>query len=122
VAELGTILLTGKSGSQYLFWIYSLDTNFKNEGAVYVYTQATPNSEGGHTHSVIYVGQTGDLGSRLSNHHKWACINGRGANRICTTRIMPNEQERLNMEADLIAYYRPVCNELLKSTPERFRF
>ena len=104
-----TINLTGISGRVYTFEIYPIDTTIKPVGAVYVFTSARPNANGGHIHNIVYIGQTGNLNERLSYHHKEGCIDRNGANRICI-RVTPNESDRLRIEADLIAKYQPPCD------------
>jgi hypothetical protein len=104
-----TIILVGKSGNKYDFTIYSLNTSFNDVGAVYVFTHAAPKPTGGHSHSLIYVGQTGTLRTRLSNHHQRYCIDRYSANRICVM-AETNEARRLAIEKDLIDNYHPPCN------------
>ena len=117
--SLGTITLVGKSGTPYIFEIYNLNTVFNPVSAVYAFTRAEPSTSGIPYHTVLYVGQTGDLKSRIATHEKLQCVLSRGGNRICV-RATPFEQDRLNIEKDLCQSNEPACNELLKSTPIRF--
>jgi hypothetical protein len=104
-----TIDFVGKSGNKYVFSIHALNTTFNAVGGVYVFTKATQTAAGGQTHKVIYVGQTGDLSSRFTDHHKQVCINGNGANSICV-RGEADEATRLAIEKDLVDAYNPPCN------------
>ena len=104
-----TIDFVGKSGTKYTFYIYPLNATFKAVGGVYVFTKATQAAGGGETHKVIYVGQTGDLSSRFTDHHKQPCIDRNGANRICV-RAEASEATRLAIEKDLVDNYNPPCN------------
>ena len=104
-----TLELTGASGKKYTFYVYAYGTTFKPAGGVYVVTQATPNGTGGNNHSILYVGQTGDLSERFDDHHKADCFSRRGATHICV-QAEGDEKSRLATEADLIAAYNPPCN------------
>jgi hypothetical protein len=104
-----TIEFVGKSGRNYTFYIYPLNTTFKAVGGVYVFTKAVQNAAGGLNHDVIYVGQTEDLSSRFTDHHKQSCIDRNGANRICV-RSEVDETVRLAIERDLVDHYNPPCN------------
>ena len=66
--------IDGQSGTKYSFDFYSIDTVFKALGAVYVITERTLKPAGGGSHAYIYVGETGDLGTRFSSHHKQDCF------------------------------------------------
>jgi len=109
MAKLGTITLTGVSGASYTFNIYPWGTSFRAVAAVYAVTKRYTDSKRGHTHTVLYVGQTEDLSTRFDNHHKAACFTRNGANCICTD---PEESEstRREVETDLIESYKPRCN------------
>ena len=101
--------LTGASGKKYTFYVYPMSAEFKQVGGVYAFTLATPKTGGGNTHSILYVGQTGDLSSRFDDHHKEDCFVRRGANRHCAM-VVENEETRLAIERDLIDSYNPPCN------------
>jgi len=105
-----TLELTGASGRKYAFLVYPWGTPFKTIGGVYAITCAITNQTGGQIHTIIYVGQTGDLSERFDNHHKVGCFGRHSANRICV-HVQGNEQTRLAIESDLIAAYNPPCNE-----------
>ena len=104
-----TLELTGASGRKYAFLVYPWGTTFKQLGGVYAVTRAVPNQTGRETHSIIYVGQTGDLSERFDDHHKAACFSKHSANCICV-HVESSEKTRLAIEADLIAAYNPPCN------------
>jgi hypothetical protein len=104
-----TMELTGASGKKYTVFVYGMDVAFKAVGGVYAFTLATQTAAGGYTHSVLYIGQTGDLSERFGNHHKEECVKRRGANRHCAM-VVENEEARLAIEQDLIAAYNPPCN------------
>ena len=106
MAEVPTIHLVGESGTKYKYWIDEIGTGFKPSSANYVFVKET--SEG--TFRPIYIGQTGDISERFDNHHKMPCIERNGATHICTHNRSKNEDGRRSEVADLIAYYKPICN------------
>jgi len=110
-SKLGTITFTGKSGTEYEFGIYPLDTDFRKDyGAVYFITRRYSKNDGGYSHTQIYVGQTSDLSERFNAHHKWDCFTKNSANCAC---IHGEEREsvRLRIEGDLVDNYHPCCND-----------
>ena len=110
MADLGIMYYEGVSGTRYKFTVSAWGTPFNPLGAVYIVTDRVQNQQGGYTHEVIYVGQTGDLSERFDNHHKVQCFNQNNRNCICT-HLDANEASRLRKEADLIARYDPPCND-----------
>lgn len=66
----------------------------------------------GGTWTVVYIGQSGDVGERVGpSHHKWDCWQ-RSPNLHVAFLSMPGstERERLAIEGELIREYRPRCN------------
>ncbi|MAT56654.1 MAG: hypothetical protein CMF23_01625 [Ignavibacteriae bacterium] len=111
MTKYGTVTFTGKSGSKYEFTIYSFDTDFKdNVSCVYFVTKRSQSSNGNHSHTRIYVGETSDLSERFSNHHKQKCFKKNNANCICIY-LEKSEKTRLEIEQDLIDNYNPPCND-----------
>ena len=111
MAKLGTLTLTGASGSTYDFVVYGADTTW-NEGVMCVYyvSERTEKSDGTGTHSNIYVGQTEDIKDRFDDHHKQRCFEAHGYNAI-SVLIESNEFARLAIEGDLIDALNPPCND-----------
>ena len=110
MAKLTTVSFTGKSGKKYSFDVYKFDTSWKDVSAVYIVTHAKPKSNGGHTHSVIYIGQTDNLKERFSNHNKQKCFEENEANRLCIL-MEQDEKTRLSIESDLIDLHDTPCND-----------
>ncbi|MEW8089596.1 MAG: GIY-YIG nuclease family protein [Candidatus Thiodiazotropha endolucinida] len=109
MAKLATMALTGASGQQYNFNVYSIDTEFQSLGAVYYVSRRTmANQKGSHTE--VYIGQSGDISERFENHHKAYCFHQHGANCI-SIHADDNEFSRLDKEQDLIQAYNPPCND-----------
>ncbi len=101
----------GASGKQYSFHVYSLPQSFESEqNGNYIFTK-----EEGNVCPAIYIGQ-GDLGDRIGEaHHKWQCVQSKGATQV-HVHLNPDEATRLAEEEDLLAgnpeAYAPTgCNE-----------
>lgn len=107
-----TLTLTGESETKYEFKVYDFGASFK-EGiaAVYAVTKATKSTKkkGSHTHETLYIGETEDIKERLKDHHKKKCFTDNSANRICIHKES-GSKKRLDIEADLIESYDPICN------------
>lgn len=121
--DLGTLVLTGKSGQSYTFKIYEYDTMASIDDAVKDFTQAglyvfankhmKPN-DNRNWFSVIYIGETEDYSKRdYSNHHKKDCIKSKDSNTWGYCVLTVSDQKRKDIEADLIANYNPPCNDKL---------
>jgi hypothetical protein len=102
-----TIDWDGQSGRKYKYWIYELGTTFKQVPGNYIFARETEPR----TFGPIYIGETGDLSERFDNHHKMPCIRKNGATHICAHESSANEKERKAEEADLLAYWSPICND-----------
>jgi hypothetical protein len=123
LAKINDATFTGQSGTKYSFNVYpfsgpprimvpvlaSLDPAFKGVSGVYAVTRRYKNSNGGYSHEIIYVGETGDLSTRFYNHHKTGCFEQHEANCFCTIRD-DDADSRLSKEADLIKKHNPPCN------------
>ena len=111
MARLGTMTLTGASGAEYQFNIYSSDASW-SEGidCVYYISDRREKPDGGFSHTSIYVGETQDLKDRLENHHKQDCFDRRNYNAISVHRDGGSAQ-RLEIEADLVEALKPSCND-----------
>jgi predicted GIY-YIG superfamily endonuclease len=108
MAETQTFQWSGKSGKEYKYWIYPINTEFKDSPGNYIFAkEAKP----GHW-SPVYIGQTNSLNTRLSAHEKEACAKRNGATHI-HAHMSGGEAERLAEEKDLITRWKPPCNEQL---------
>ena len=111
MAKLGTITFTGASGTNYEFNVYPWGTSFKKDfGAIYFVTNRTQKSDGGYSHTRIYVGETEALSTRFDNHHKQACFDSYNKNCVCVYGEQ-DENERFEIEQNILAHYDPPCNE-----------
>lgn len=110
MAKISSATFKGKSGETYGFNAYPMGQAFKAVGAVYAVTRRYKNSNGGYSHEIIYVGETGDLSTRFDDHHKADCFTRHNANCICTHGDN-DEDSRLAKEDDLIKQQNPSCND-----------
>src|ERR1700733_9820618 len=102
MANLGTITLTGKSGTKYEFTIYPRSQEFNAVGVIYVMAKKANDT----TYNIIYIGQTGDASQRPFNHHRKDCFDRHGADHVFI-RAEADKQKRLDIETDLIRAYDP---------------
>ena len=109
MAKLGTIALTGKSGTEYPFNVWPRTDRFAAVGAVYFMTHRKEKTNGGGTHTFVYVGETVDLSDRPLNHERQPCFDTHNANCVMTY-AEENKTKRLEIETDLRRAYDPPCN------------
>jgi len=102
---MGTITLTGKSGTRYEFTIYPREQKFKEVGVLYVMAKKKNET----TYTLIYIGETGDASTRPFNHHRKDCFDKHGADHVLI-RTESGEKTRLDIETDLRNGYETVCN------------
>lgn len=106
MVQAANLPLTGASRKAYGFQIFPWGTTFNRTGAVYAILRRTaPNR-----YKVIYIGQTGDLSQRFTNHHKQACFDRNGKTHIGVLPE-PSEATRFDIETDLVRNLNPVCND-----------
>ena len=102
--------IEGASNTRYKFDVYTLDTEFQNIGAVYVFTKRTTKVDGTASHAYIYFGETGTLGDRISTHEKWPCVRENDGNCICV-HLDNDERTRRDKETDLLRAHDTPCND-----------
>lgn len=96
-------------GKGYTFNVYSTDTSFNDFSAVYMFAKRTLSNNRA-SYSYLYVGETGELGSRIEGHEKWDCVNACGCNCICVHRVGVG-QNRRPIEKYFRDKYSPPCND-----------
>jgi hypothetical protein len=109
MSDVPTINWQGKSGTQYRYWIYPIETTFKEESGNYIFAKQT---RPGYW-APCYIGQTKNLGDRLGNHEKEACAKRSGATHIHVHGNGNGETHRKAEEKDLILKWQPPCNDQL---------
>ena len=108
----GAITFTGKSGLQYPFHIWSLDTQFKPIGGVYFITQrkADTAKQLRPSHNPIFIGQTQDLAQSFNAQPLPERFMKFGANCLCV-HLDEDPERRAGIEKDLLSVYRTDCND-----------
>ena len=101
-----TVSFRGGSGNSYPFEIYNQNQAFNNVSAVYIFAQLTSSN----TLKPLYIGESGELGTRIANHEKWPCANRNGVTHICVHQVA-GEKARLDVETDLRRNYHTPCND-----------
>ncbi len=110
-----TLKLTGMSGREYLFSLYTFDSfndlknAFKPLSAVYVFTKRSYETND-FCHDLIYLGETSNLANRYDQHHKESSIVSHGANCIGLYVFSGSDETRLQIEKDLLDAYDFPCN------------
>ena len=100
----------GQSGRMYEYLIYPIGTSFKDIPGNYIFAKETSPTKWW----PVYIGQTSSLQNRLADHEKEACAKRNGATHVHVHASSSSEAERKAEESDLIANYKPACNEQMK--------
>jgi len=108
MAKIANATFEGQSGVHYYFETFSLDHEFDNIGAIYIFSKRTYENRKG-SHKFLYVGQTDQLANRIISHEKWPCLTAHDVNCICVLQD-GNKHSRENIEKDLIRSDDPPCN------------
>lgn len=96
--------IRGKSGQVYQFLPYALGTKFSDESALYVFAKRINSS-----YTILYIGETGELGTRMKNHEKMDKAIKLGCNCILVCRI--DKDIRIDAETDLRHKYDTELNQ-----------
>ncbi len=107
------ITFSGKSGEQYRFQAWSLETKFKAMAAVYFVTRRARDGTTYNraSHDSVYIGQTANLADPFATGSQFDCFRKHGANCICIC-LLDNEEQRVVAAEDLIALHSTHCNRL----------
>ena len=110
MGKIGEATVSGASGKEYDFDAYTLDTQFKNIGAVYIFTKRIVDADGDGIHTFLCIGETGDLADTIANREKQPCAKQHSVNCICV-HADDNENSRKAKETDLRQAYKTPCND-----------
>ena len=105
MSYIGRVTFPGASGRSYEFDAYTVDHQFSDVGAVYIFSR-----QAGSTYYRIYVGQTSELKTRLNGHEKLPCARQHNYNCICVL-YDSDLTSRWSIEGDLIRNGKPPCND-----------
>jgi len=107
----GNITFYGKSGEQYSFQIWSLDSEFKPFAAVYFITKRTVDKTTlmRARHNAVFIGHTDDLAKTLTTDVPMAEFRKFGANCVCIYTDS-SKRRRAAVQQDLLERYSRFCN------------
>lgn len=113
MGRIATLDLTGKSGTKYTFEIFRYDDEKPKSPVVYIVSNRYKKSEGGHSHTIIYIGKAKNMYDRFQDHEKESCFKKEKAN-CFGYFIDSSEDSRTKKERDLIdgRGSLPPCNEI----------
>lgn len=96
---------TGKSGKEYMYNVYSIDTTWNDVAGNYIFAKKANSN----TWSAVYIGETESFKDRLPNHNELPCIRRNGGTHI-HVHVNQDSQARLTEEQDLLSNYTTPCN------------
>ena len=96
------VTFRGPSGKVYRFHAISPDLNLKDVGAVYALTRRTQDHDGREFYSIIYLGQTENLGKAIAHHRQELWMLAHDVNCVCV-HLEQDEDKRIQKVADLSA-------------------
>jgi hypothetical protein len=110
--KYGNVFFCGKSGEDYRFEAWSLETRFRAMAGVYFVTRRSVEDSNYNRacHENIYIGQTASLADPIGTHARFTCFEKHGANCVCVYAV-ESEERRISIENDLLAAYPTVCNQ-----------
>ncbi len=111
MAKIADVLFEGSSFTKYSFGAYTLDSEFDNAGAIYIFTRRTKPGTFGGTHVVRYIGQTEYLTDELKAKGCPAEAESLfNANCLCVLYEKDSEI-RLSIERDLLKHHITPFNQ-----------
>jgi hypothetical protein len=97
----------GLSGTTYVYWMHPIGTSFQAVPGNYIFAKEIMPGKW----KAVYVGQTNNLGGRLTDHEREAAAIRQGATRIHVHTNQGGEAARKSEEKDLILNLQPICND-----------
>ena len=101
--KIDTLVVKDSHGYEYDFELYSKDTQFKNVSAIYIFVKLQ-NGE----YIPLYIGQSTELGARLSNHEKKAELVRAGFTHYLVRQFAESQLDE--KEKSFIQQYTPKFN------------
>ncbi|OFW00233.1 MAG: hypothetical protein A3I61_08705 [Acidobacteria bacterium RIFCSPLOWO2_02_FULL_68_18] len=90
-----------------MYWIHRIGTFFNDEPGNYILAKEV---EAG-SWEAVYIGHTASLQKQLVDPEKEACAKQNGATHVHVHSTPTGESRRAAEQIDLVAKWRPVCNE-----------
>lgn len=98
----------GESGRRYGYWIHPIDVQFRKIAGNVIFARQTETGEW----TPLYIGETRDFDEGFAPPEREACARGQGATHVHVHFSSPSWQIRKAEEEDLIARWKPPCNEI----------
>jgi hypothetical protein len=109
-----SVVWFSKSGQPVHFEVFEyLTTGWNRVGGIYIMATSRIGQAG--IWEPLYIGQTDNFCSRLSNHEKWGPSYHLGARHILAA-VVPDVSQRTLLEAELIQQFKPPLNQQLKNS------
>ena len=98
---------SGKSGETYRYWFTTEMKNpsMKKEAGNYMFVKERKDGW-----VPVYIGETGNLDTRLNNHPELPCVRRNGGTHLMAHTTTGGKKTRTNEETDLVAHWSPPCN------------
>ena len=105
MSMLGTIAFKNDQGHVFDFKIFAMDAAFKpGHGGVYIISRRHDEPKHHHGHHVIYIGETDDMASALTDHPEAGKFVAENAN-CCCVHATQDETARKRIAGELQAKY-----------------
>ncbi|WP_421216855.1 hypothetical protein [Aeromonas enteropelogenes] len=91
------------------FNVYTPSTEWYDRAGIYIFAKIGPDNHW----NALYIGQTNSFSERLSNHERWIEAAKLGATHV-HARVVSDQRERDDVEAQLIRINQPPLNTQLK--------
>ena len=109
--RLGYIVFCGRSGEEYRFECWDLETRFRALGAIYIATRRRAEGVGyGRAHhETLYIGHVPSLARGAGAPSPFEAFARHGANCLCVHAV-GTEERRVAIHGDLVAAHDPILN------------
>ena len=95
------------SGKTYRYWFAPKITNpsMKEDAGNYMFVKKKADGW-----VPVYIGETGNLNTRLKNHPELPCVKRNGGTHLMAHTTSGGKDKRTDEEADLVDHWSPPCN------------
>jgi hypothetical protein len=109
--HVGYIIFFGRSGEEYRFECWDLETRFRAVGAIYVVTRRRAEGAGYRRahHETLYIGHVPSLAGLVGTLSPLGAFAQHGANCLCVYAAS-TEERRIAIRDDLVAAQQPILN------------
>jgi hypothetical protein len=104
--------LRGISGGEYQFSECEYEGDWNAVGGIYAFARRTAAG----MEAPLYIGKCCNFRERLDDHERWLAASRLGGN-VVLAAVFLREDTRVAVERDLVLFYQPRLNTLLKAFP-----